>query len=511
MSLRTQILAGTATLIALGGATPAMAQSNDDVSVELLQLLVDEGVIPYDKAQALLDRAKKAAELRAQREAPRTAATIDVPYMPESVRNKIRDEVRTEVVETAKKEGWVSPNTLPDWVNRISISGDMRVRYEMQNFSEGNYPYFPDVGAINLAGGVTDAQGFPLLNSTIDRHRLNYRARLDIGADVSDAVKMGVRLSSGNERGAVSTNSIMGDFFQKDNIWIDRAYIAVTPVKQFTFTAGRIPNPFDTTDMVWDRDINPEGASARASVDLGEHAGVYATGAYFTMQERAIFPDTYMVGGQIGGHADLDNGIGIKAGVSYYDFVGLKSSKNAPDGSRLLDYTAPLFLDKGNSVFNVRTDGLTTLAGLASDFHLGIANLGVSYKSGALRFLLTGEAVKNFAANPEAIAGLRGEPGVKPGDIGWQVRLDAGYPEIRGFGQWNIAAAYKRIETDAVLDIFTDSDFGLGGTDVKGYLLEGNFGIYKNTSIGVNWFSTDAISRPPFSVDVLQLNLQTRF
>ena len=511
MSLRTQILAGTAMLLAVAAATPAAAQSSDDVSVELLQLLVDEGVIPRDKAQALLDRAKKAAELRAQREAPRTAATIDVPYVPEAVRNKIREEVKAEVVETAKKEGWVAPNTLPDWVSRISIAGDLRVRYEMQNFSKGNFPFFPDVGAINLAGGVTDSQGFPLLNSSVDRHRLNYRARLDIGARVSDAVKVGLRLSSGNERGAVSTNSIMGDFFQKDNIWIDRAYIAVTPVKQFAFTAGRIPNPFDTTDMVWDRDINPEGAAARLSYNFGDRAELYATGAYFAMQERAIFSDTYMVGGQVGGHAELGDGLAVKASVSYYDFVGIQSRKNAPDGSRLLDYTAPLFLDKGNSVFNVRTDGLTTLAGLASDYNLGIANIGASYTSGPLRFQLTGEVVKNFAVDPAEIARLRGEPGVKPGDLGWQVRLDAGYPEIQDFGQWNIAAAYKRIETDAVLDIFTDSDFGLGGTDVKGYLLDGNFGIYKNTSIGVSWFSTDAINRPPFSVDVLQLNLQTRF
>jgi hypothetical protein len=511
MSLRTKFLAGAAMLLAACGAMPASAQTSDDVSVDLLQLLVDEGVIPREKAEALLTRARQAAALRAQREEPRTAATIDVPYVPQAVREQIRDEVKQEVVQQARSEGWIAPNTLPEWTRRITLSGDMRVRYELQNFSDQNFPFFPDTGAINLAGGVTDSAGFPLLNSLVDRHRVNYRARLDVNAQVTDGIKVGIRLASGNERGAVSTNATLGDFFLKDNFWLDRAYLSLEPVKGVKLTAGRMPNPFEATDMVWDTDINPEGAAIQLRHGIVDGLEMFGTAAFLPMEERALYGDTYMVGGQLGAEAHFGENMGFRLMGSYYDFHGIQSSKNAPDGSRLLDYTAPRFLAQGNSVFNMRTDGLTTLAGLASDYDLAIGQARFSYAPGPLRFMLTGEVVKNLAVDPAEIARLRGEPGVPPGDLGWQVRVDAGYPEIHKFGQWNLAAAYKRIETDAVLDIFTDSDFGLGGTDVKGYLIQGNFGVYKDTWVGLNWFSTDAISRPPFSVDVLQLDLTTRF
>lgn len=510
-SLRTKFLAGAAMILAFGAAAPASAQTTEDIGIELLQLLVDEGVLPREKAEALLAKARQQAELRAQREAPRSAQTIDVPYVPEALRAQIRDEVKQEVVAQAKTEGWMAPDTLPEWTRRISLSGDMRVRYELQNFSERNYPFFPDVGAINLAGGVTDSAGFPLLNSLIDRHRVNYRARLDLTARVTDNITAGLRLASGNERGAVSTNATLGDFFLKDNFWLDRAYIALAPVKGVTLTGGRMPNPFETTDMVWDNDINPEGVALSVTQGVADGVSVFGHAAFLPMEERALYGDTYMVGGQLGAEARFGDDMAIRTSMSYYDFHGIQSRKNAPDGSRLLDYTAPRFLAQGNSVFNMRTDGLTTLAGLASDFNLLIANTRLSYAPGPLHFALTGEIVRNLALDPAEVARLRGEPGVKPGDLGWQVRFDAGYPEIRKLGQWNLGVAYKRIETDAVLDIFTDSDFGLGGTDVKGYLIEGNLGIYDNTWVGLRWLSTDAISRPPFSVDVLQLDLTTRF
>jgi len=276
-------------------------------------------------------------------------------------------------------------------------------------------------------------------------------------------------------------------------------------------TGGRMPNPFVTTDMIWDADVNPEGVSLAVRRNITDGLELFGTAAYLPMEERAVFSDSFMVGGQLGINLKPTAGLNVSLAGSYYDFQGIQSERNAPDGSRLKDYTAPRFLDKGNSVFNIRTDGLTTLAGLASDFNLAIGQLRVTQDFGSLRVGITGEVVKNLAVDAEKIALLRGEPGVEPGDLGWQVRVDAGYPKIERFGQWKLAAAYKRIETDAVLDIFTDSDFGLGGTDVKGYLIEGSFGIYDNTSVGVNWFSSDAINRPPFSVDVLQINLSTQF
>lgn len=518
MRIQTALLCAAASLATGLVAAPAAAyaQSTDDIGVEILQLLVDEGLLPREKAQELMARAKNAAELRRQREAPATPGVIDVPYVPEVVRNQIRDEVRQEVVAQAKTEGWVAPNTIPAWLNQVTLSGDFRLRYQGEFFDDGNFPSFPDVNAINQAGGVTDASGFPLLNSTVNRHRVRYRARLGLDAKINSAVKVGLRLASGDDAGAISTNKTLGDYFNKDPIWIDRAYVEITPLEGLSFTGGRMPNPFWSTDMVWDPDINPEGAAISARHDFGEQVAglkLFGVGGAFPLQERGKdHKDRWMYGAQVGFEIAPVEDLTVKGAVAYYAYDRVQSEKNAPDGSRLNDYTAPPSLSQGNSVFNIRTDGLTTLAGLASDFDLLNVTTSLTYNGfGANRIKLTADYVVNQSFDAPEIARLRGEEGVAPGDSGWQLRLDAGRDSIKKRGDWQLVAAYKRIETDAVLDIFTDSDFGLGGTDVKGYALEGNLGIYDNTFVGVSWLSTNAISRPPFAVDVLQLNLNARF
>ena len=513
MSLRNTLLAGAAIALAMGA--PASAQTTEDIGIELLQLMVDEGLLPREKAQQLLDKARHAAELRAQREQPKTASTIDVPYVPEALRAQIKDEVKQEVVAQAKSEGWVAPNSLPGWLDRIQISGDFRLRYDGERFGTNNLPFFPDVNAINRAGGVNNATGLPFINSPVDRHRIRYRARLAIDAMINKAVRVGVRLASGDDNGPVSTNNTLGSYFNKNAVWLDRAFIEIQPVKWVTLTGGRMANPFLSTDMIWDPDINPEGVAGRLNYNFGDKLfglSLFGTAGAFPLQEREIdHNDRWLYASQAGLALQPIRNVTISAAGSYYNYTHVKSRKNNPDGSRLFDYTAPGLLSQGNSLFNMRTDGLTTLAGLASDFNLlsGIATL--SYDRGPLRFSMTGEVVKNLALNPAEVARLRGEVGVPPGDLGWHVRFDAGHREINKFGDWRIAAAYKRIETDAVLDIFADSDFGLGGTDQKGYVFEGEFGIYKNTSISAQWASSDSISRAPLSVDVLLLNLNTRF
>jgi hypothetical protein len=511
MSFHKLLYSASALCLALTIVTPAQAQTSDDLGFDILQLLVDEGVIPREKAQLLLQKAQAAADLRRQ-SAPVTAATtaIDVPYVPEAVREQIKTEVKAEVVAQARTEGWLSPNSLPEWVGGIKISGDFRLRYQLENFSEDNFPFFPDVAAINAGGGAVDAAGLPLLNSTRDRGRSQFRARMNVDFAVSSQVKFGLRIAAGDVPGAISTNSTFGNFFDREDIWIDQAYAQITPFENFTVTGGRMPNPFYSTDMLWDRDISPEGLAISGRQALGGFTG-FATVAVLPLQERELYDDSYLYGAQAGIEGIVTDGVTAKFAAAYYDLQNVQSLKNRADGSRLNDWSAPRFVAQGNSVFNMRTDGTTTLAGLASRFELVALTGEIALARGEIGFRLTGEVVKNLGVDKAEIDRLRGEPGVVPGDLGWQVRLDAGYPVIREAGQWRAAAAYKHVETDAVLDIFTDSDFGLGGTDVRGYVLEAEYGVYKNTALGVTYLSSDSISRPPFAVDVVQINLNTRF
>ena len=104
------------------------------------------------------------------------------------------------------------------------------------------------------------------------------------------------------------------------------------------------------------------------------------------------------------------------------------------------------------------------------------------------------------------------------------MRLDVGTSRFDTFTQntgklvggvklhdWQVSLGYKYIEADAVLDGFTDSNFHFGGTDAKGWVLMGNYGLGKNTWLHARYLSTDSISGPDLGIDVLFIDLNARY
>jgi hypothetical protein len=62
-----------------------------------------------------------------------------------------------------------------------------------------------------------------------------------------------------------------------------------------------------------------------------------------------------------------------------------------------------------------------------------------------------------------------------------------------------------------VVDGFTDSDFGLGGTNVKGYSLFGSIALSSNIALSARWMTSDEITGPPLSVDIFQIDVGGKF
>jgi hypothetical protein len=486
------------------------------VTIALIQLLIKEGVISLDKAQALLAAAEREAAVSQQRAAPPAPSTVRVTYVPETVKKEMTAELHKDIVEQAKTERWGVPGTLPEWLDRIEIGGDFRLRFDGAFMGGDNFPYYPDLQAINDAGGVNtrDIELKYLQNTTEDRTRLRYRARLNVNAKVTSGVKIGLSLASGEDNGPVSTNKTFGDYERKDPVWLDRAYLEAQLSRDIAFVGGRMPNPFYSTDMVWDADINPEGVAIKTVHSFGEGRapGLFATAGAFPLLESARNPDRWLYAGQIGATAPI-GASDFKIGVAYYDFDGVQSELDPPDGSKLNDYSKPPLIAQGNSVFNIRTDGLTTLVGLASQYRIldVLTQLDVPIGGGkVVRFIA--DYARNLGMDEDQIHRLQGEQSSPPGDTGWQIKVFAGHRKIAEAGNWDASLAYKHIETDAVLDAFTDSDFGVyGGTDLKGFVLEGNYGLAHNLWAGFKWLSADPIERPPFASDVVQLDLNARF
>jgi len=154
------------------------------------------------------------------------------------------------VPQLASAEKW----KLSPWITELELFGDLRLRYEYRG---GRLPDHFQLGQDNQ-------------NDWQERERERYRLRIGLRGTVLDDWFFGVRLeTSASARstnvtfgGDTSTTSPGGGGpFAKgdDGVFIGQAYGGYKGFPGFTFTGGRMPNPFVTTRMVWDDDINPEG------------------------------------------------------------------------------------------------------------------------------------------------------------------------------------------------------------------------------------------------------------
>ncbi|MDF5954316.1 putative porin [Pseudomonas aeruginosa] len=94
----------------------------------------------------------------------------------------------------------------------------------------------------------------------------------------------------------------------------------------------------------------------------------------------------------------------------------------------------------------------------------------------------------------------------------WMLQFTLGNAlDMRDAGDWQVFAACKYIQPDALPDGFNDSTFHLGGTNAKGYILGASYGFDKRVYGTARWLSSDEVYGAPFSIDVLQLEVNTRF
>ncbi len=91
------------------------------------------------------------------------------------------------------------------------------------------------------------------------------------------------------------------------------------------------------------------------------------------------------------------------------------------------------------------------------------------------------------------------------------VKVELGRPEITKLNEWNVYFGYKHLDSDSVLDAFTDSTFHFGGTNAKGFFTGVDYGLGKNTYLAARWLSADEVEGPKYRNDVVQVDLNTKF
>ncbi len=514
--------------------------------VNLLQELVNQGVMTREQAAALVQNAQQKAQQEASLLAEQKKASgieedeedaIRVQYVPEHVKEEIRNEVREElkkevvddVIAHAETERWGVKDTLPEWVSKLELSGDLRVRAQQDLFASGNVPTglggINDFNEINSAGSFSGAGDDRFINTDKDRFRERVRLRLGIDAQVNESFKAGIRLATGNGRNPVSTNQTLGNTGGKYEFSVDRAYLEYTAKNKnnfpwLTFSSGRIANPWLSTDLVFDNDLSFEGTAGTLRWNLGGpqfDRQLFFTAGAFPLEEFDIRSgDKWLFAGQLGTNWQFSNNNRLNFGLAYYGYENLRAKRNTVLGSTEFDHTAPEFMQKGNTLYDIDDpDGNpdTVLFGLASKFQLWNATASYSFANvGRKPLTFTADYVVNEGYDEDdVISRAIGSTSSDHGDTGYAFRVDYGAPKIHRRHDWNAHLLYKHVESDAVLDAFTDSNFNLGGTNTEGYSLGINYGLLDNVWTSLEWISTDEIDGANFGVDSLRLDLNSRF
>lgn len=338
--------------------------------------------------------------------------------------------------------------------SRLQLSGDVRLRYE-SNF------------------GDTDAR---------NRDRGALRARLRGTYAANDWLTLGGQIATGDPDDPNSTDVTLSNFDDDLQVSLDQVYARAT-FGSLQIHAGKIPQPFVRTDLVWDGDVSPQGVSAAYKLSIGNGASLKATALYFLVDESVAGPDSRMIGGQIGFETAAAAPWKLELAAAYYDYA-LRSVAGGDAG----DFRSNLFANgRYLSDFNMLDIiGAVTWQGLGEAWPVRV----------------TGDYVKNFGAATSQ-------------DSGYGVDLLVGRASQKG--DWRFSYGYAVAETDAVLAAFSQDNTNIA-TNYRQHSVGIDYMLTSNVALNAVYYrykpknAFDAGSNDPRDwIDRLRLNFLVNF
>jgi putative porin len=408
--------------------------------------------------EALRNAQKEIERLRSevQRQKADNAATrtqVEDAKKAEAERAQTTEETKKQVEEVKKTA------LLPDWLKRVTPFGDIRLRYE------GFYNQPTKEGTKVTA-----------------RNRERLRARIGVKLALADELSAAIRIATGDPNDPISTNETLTKDFTPKHVNLDWAFLTFTPGKSFNirpgvvaFTGGKFPVPiFKPDEMVFDDDLSPEGLyETFALLDKPKGAldqvKIYAL--QWTFDEVSNAQDGWMIGGQINPTLHVGSAQ-IEAGVGEYWYLNPNLIAQ--------DLNTNSSLKNTNEVLR-NADGMIT--GFKSGFNLFNQSLTVTFPDAVagMPVRLFENYVYNWQAATDDAQGVTA--GVRLGDV-------------KKRGDWSAMAFYEYLGQEAALSTFTYSDFGLGGTNQQGPVVQLQYQLLDPITITVKNHFTNFNNRP---------------
>jgi hypothetical protein len=339
-----------------------------------------------------------------------------------------------------------------DWTDTIKLKGDFRYRYE------------------NI-----DEQG----KDERDRNRI--RARAALIAQLPDDIEVGLGVASGGDD-PVSTNQTLGGGGSTKDIRLNLAYANWRAMEGLNLIGGKYKNIWyrpQKSGLIFDGDFNPEGVAVVYKKDW-----FFANlGGTWLESDTKNSNDSYSWGGQLGYKGNIA-GARVTAGGGYYNFDTQGKQSFFGDDDDFF----------GNSFDCANPDDMSSCV-YALDYNIIQAFVDVSMNVGDMPVSLFADYVVNDDADDD--------------DTGYALGLKLG--KASSAGSWQAAYTYQDLEADAVLGLITDSDFGGGGTDVKGHKFQGAYAINKKWVVSFTYFLNEIGENVDDKHDYDRLMIDTQF
>lgn len=380
------------------------------------------------------------------------------------------DSLRVEVEQEEKKDFEKQIKTSNGWLENLSSKGDIRLRYE----------------GFNRESGEKSSSD----NSNVqDRNRFRFRVRWGLEKKFTDEWKAGFRLATGtgtNE--ATSTNQTLTDEFGLKQIFIDRAYAVYTPTKivqnripgvtNVEIGAGKTVNPWErwATAVVWDSDVNPEGAYERVDFNLAKPSDsaswdLHLQSSQFILEEDSNFNpgDQFVFAYGAGTTYQWAKDHNASFKITYYDWTDYAQFQN--------DAAAGL-----SSRFGGNDRGLDDIRVI--NFYADTNFMVETGILGKRNLRLYGDFAHNM--------NLNADPMILP-DSDDAFSLGFTLNKAKEKGDWEFNYEYMYIEANAVPGEFSESDLHGGGTNNQGHRLSYKYKLHKNIDLNLTAWLAEKI------------------
>lgn len=390
-----------------------------------------------------------------------------------------------------------SKSGLPDWVTNLRLGGDIRLRYD-GIFAE------PPTGA---------------LPTVTDRNRLRYRLRVGVTATMLDDLEVGMRLTSSENKSTgnnymgdpISGNDTLTNNGSKKPIAIDLAYAKWNALNRpdwsMTLIGGKMENPFQVSEIVFDPDYTPEGMAAQIGYNLNDKQAFKFNAGLFSIAElgggaAAGSKDSYLYGTQLRWESTWTPKVASSIGVGVYSLTDKQNLTHAAAGA---NPNVP-DVSKGNTRFGSSIGAPTSSFNpIATDASVTYTMESFPYYPGAFPVKVMGEYINNTAASVNPVGTLGA--GKTRGEA-YSIGMTLGKSGKKG--TWDLTYKFKNLEANYWYEEIVDSDHGAwytaastsagagygAGTNIRGHYMRAAYSPTDSLTLACTYYLFDLIDKP---------------